>query len=72
VCREIARICFNGNGAERITVRTRAKNQRIVALALRWGWKIEGILRRWYADPTDDAVVLGMLREDCRFLPKAN
>jgi hypothetical protein len=62
ICKEIANAAFNVNGAERITIRTRRKNERIIQMALRWGWKIEGILRRWYGD--DDAVVMGMLREE--------
>jgi RimJ/RimL family protein N-acetyltransferase len=70
VCRELARVAFNVNGCERITIRTGRKNVALVGMALRWGWRVEGILRRWYGD--DDAVVMGMLREECRFLEKAN
>jgi RimJ/RimL family protein N-acetyltransferase len=70
VCREMARVAFNVNGCARVTIRTRQSNHALVGMALRWGWRVEGILRRWYGD--DDAVVLGMLREECRFLEKAN
>ncbi len=70
VCRELAQVAFNVNGCERITIRTRKGNVKLVAMALRWGWMVEGVLRRWYED--DDAVVMGMVREDCRFLPKVN
>jgi hypothetical protein len=66
VRRELAHIAFNVNGCNRVTIRTAKSNQRLVRAAVRWGWKIEGLLRRWYEG--DDAVVLGMLREECPFL----
>ncbi len=70
VCKELARYAFDVNGCERITIRTRKRNVKLVRMALRWGWKVEGFLRRWYDD--DDAVVMGMVREDCRWLGKVN
>ena len=66
VIRFIANYVFNQNGCRRLTVRTKKRNRRVLKLAPRYGFKYEGIQRHFYAD--DDAVVFGMLRDNCRWL----
>lgn len=68
ICEKLAHLVFQVNGCHRITIRTRKSNANLIRMALRWGWKVEGILRRWYGN--DDAVVMGMVREDCRLLDR--
>lgn len=66
ICRQIAKFCFIELDCERVTLRTKASNQKLIA-ALEWGGFVkEGTLRKWYGD--ENAVVLGMLKEECRFL----
>ena len=64
--RYIARYVFIQNGCRRLTVRTKKRNKRVLKLAPLLGFKYEGVQKHFYAD--DDAVVFGMLKEDCRFL----
>lgn len=66
ISRNIASYCFRDLGCERITFRTRARNEAVRGLIKRTGAVQEGLLRRWYGD--DDAALYGLLREECRFL----
>lgn len=66
VCRILAKTIFVANSCERVTVRVRADNEYVLRVALKFGWKKEGVLRRYYGDT--DCVILGMLKSECRFL----
>jgi hypothetical protein len=62
---------FNALGVSRITVRCQADKPKLIRLIEKMGWRREGTLRRFYG-PELDAVIFGMVREDCRWLPKVN
>jgi RimJ/RimL family protein N-acetyltransferase len=66
VCRELAVYCFDTLKCNRVTVRTRSRNRFIRGLIKKMGARQEGVLRRWFTD--DDAVIYGLLREECRYL----
>lgn len=66
VCRWMALYCFVANDCLRVTVRTRVSNLYIRRVIERFGWRQEGTLRCWYDD--EDAVIYGLVREDCKFL----
>lgn len=54
-------------GLRRMTTITTADNERAIRLDLKLGFQHEGTLRNFF--PGDvDGVVLGMLREECRWL----
>lgn len=53
---------FSELGCSRITVTTRASNARVISIALRLGFKREGVLRRLYGN--EDGVLLGLLEKD--------
>lgn len=53
-------------GLRRVTGLVAAKNADAMRFDLNIGFKIEGRMRQ--AMPDDDLMVLGMLREECRFL----
>lgn len=52
----------------RVTGLVPAKNTAALRFDLHLGFKQEGIIR--HALPDDDIIVLGLLREDCRYIPK--
>ena len=54
-------------GLRRVTGLVPAKNTDALRFDLHLGFKQEGYLR--HALPDDDLVLLGMLRENCRFIP---
>lgn len=54
---------FNQLGCLRVTARCRSSN---VELFIRLGFRVEGRLRLHYGD--EDALILGMLRRECRWL----
>jgi hypothetical protein len=70
IVRGVFKYAFNELGVTRITVRCPASNKDLNKLQEHLGFKFEGIMRRFYGD--DDAFIYGMLRCECRFLPKAN
>ncbi len=47
------------------------KNKRCRRFCEGLGWKLEGVVRRAY-DGKEDAILMGMLPGDCRFLEKAS
>ena len=55
-------------GLRRVTGLVPAKNTDALRFDLHLGFKQEGYLR--HALPDDDLVLLGMLRENCRFIPE--
>jgi RimJ/RimL family protein N-acetyltransferase len=57
---------FEQIGCKRLTALTEAKNQPVRAFLCHLGFQQEGLLR--YGFPTDDAVIYGMLKEECRWL----
>ena len=66
VCKWLAKYCFIQNNCRRVTTRTAASNLYVRKLLEHHGWVKEGTLREWYDD--DDAIIYGLLRDDCRFL----
>ena len=50
----------------RILVTVRDNNKKSIKLAKRLGFKHEGVLRQMF--PPNDAVLLGMLRSECKWL----
>lgn len=59
---------FNQLGKRRATAHMAASNKAAIKFAENLGFELEGKMRNYYAD--DDAVIYGMLRENCRFLLK--
>lgn len=59
---------FNQLGCRRVTLTTEAKNQPVRAFLCHLGFREEGVIRQGF--PTDDAVIYGMLRGECRWLAK--
>lgn len=59
---------FKQWGFRRVTALVPAKNTKALKFDRHLGFKDEGYLK--HALPDDDLVILGMLREDCRFIPK--
>ena len=55
-------------GLRRVTGLVPAKNEAALRLDLHLGFEHEGRCRN--ALPDDDIIVLGMLRENCRFIPR--
>jgi RimJ/RimL family protein N-acetyltransferase len=55
-------------GYRRVTAFIAVDNLQSLDLAQRLGFRIEGTARYWF--PSGDAYILGLLREDCKFLPK--
>lgn len=52
----------------RVTALVRAKNANSLAICHKMGFTVEGVKRHAFVD--DDLIVLGMTREECRFLGK--
>lgn len=50
----------------RVTMTVRSKDLRTIAIARRFGFKIEGVKRRQFGD--DDGVIFGMLVSECPWL----
>lgn len=65
--RAVARWVFIENDFRRATVRIRSSDMRARGYAMRLGFRLEGTQRRWFADD-DDAILLGVSREHCRWL----
>lgn len=57
-------------GVQRVTALVPAKNTDALVLDLRLGFVPEGVKRAAYGD--DDMVVLGMLRDNCKWLQGVN
>lgn len=54
-------------GLRRVTGLVPAKNSAALRFDLHLGFKREGFIR--HALPDDDIIILGMLRENCRWIP---
>lgn len=59
---------FTQLGMRRVTAMVPSKNTAALRLDQHLGFEVEGLCR--HGAPDDDVVILGMLRENCRFLPK--
>ena len=57
---------FKQCNCHRILVTVRDNNKKSIKLAKRLGFKHEGVLRQMF--PPNDAVLLGMLRSECKWL----
>ncbi len=57
---------FNELRKERVTAFINAGNKKAIKLVKHLGFKPEGRLRKYYG--TEDAVIYGMLKSECRFL----
>lgn len=67
--RQIFKTGFDVLGCCRINALISAENGPSLSLAKRCGFVLEGNMRR-YGDNGGDVYVLGMLREECRFINK--
>jgi RimJ/RimL family protein N-acetyltransferase len=54
----------------RVTAFIAVENAKSLSLAQRLGFRIEGTVRKWF--PTGDAHILGLIREDCKWLKDEN
>ncbi|HJV52795.1 MAG TPA: GNAT family protein [Noviherbaspirillum sp.] len=59
---------FTQLGLQRVTGLVPSKNEAALAFDQHIGFEIEGRCRN--ALPDDDLIVLGLLRENCRFIPQ--
>lgn len=66
IFRALAHYVWDQLGAQRCTIRTREGNTLVLQMAERIGWAWEGVQRRYYPDG-ESAVILGMLRDECRW-----
>jgi hypothetical protein len=60
--RDIIRYCFIR--VRRITMKTRADNERAICMLEALGFKREGVMREWFDD--SDAIVFGLLKSEQR------
>jgi len=67
VCRAIANYVFVQMGCIRATCATTKKNYKARNFLTHLGFELEGRLKRGY-DGTNDALIYGLLAENCRFL----
>lgn len=69
IARGLARFAFHDLRALRVTARTPRQNKTMTRHLPRFGFRFEGILRRYFG-PTKrlDAVVFGLLKEDASAL----
>lgn len=61
---------FGQLGCRRVTAIIAVDNAKSLSLAEQLGFRIEGRLRDWF--PSGDAYILGLLREDCKWLKDRN
>jgi len=55
---------FNQLGVQRVTARTHVKKQKVINVMVAAGFRVEGRARRYYPDGSD-AILFGMLKEEC-------
>ncbi len=65
--KDIAHYTLEYLGCQRVTARTRASKPKVVRVMERSGFQREGLARRYYPGG-DDALLFGMLPEECRYL----
>lgn len=57
-------------GCRRVTAFIAVDNAKSLSLAQQLGFRIEGTVREWF--PDSDAYILGLLREDCKWIKDEN
>ena len=57
---------FNQLGVQRVTARTRADKGKVISVMIHAGFRVEGRARRYYPGGCD-AVIFGMLKEECNW-----
>ena len=67
--RFISEYPFKRKNVIRVSAICREGNEKAVKLAGQWGFKREGCLRQYFAD-NENALVWGMLKDECNFLEK--
>lgn len=67
-CRVLADYIFGQSKCARVTISVRAKDAKTIKLAEKFGFKREGLKRKGFG--YDDAVIFGLLPEECRWLRK--
>jgi hypothetical protein len=71
IMRQVFGYAFDELGVRRITNSCSIDNRKAMAINLRAGFVMEGVLRQAYPDGSDMAI-FGMLRGECRYLNKRN
>jgi len=66
MAREVFGYAFDELGCNRISITIPERDHAKIKQARRWGWEIEGRKRCYYDE--DNAIILGMVRAECRFL----
>lgn len=64
---EVYRYVFLSLGCRRTTVMIRRSNQASIDFCTGLGYRYEGVLRAYMAND-EDCIIMGMLREECRWL----
>lgn len=65
VMRGLARFAFDTLGVHRVTAKTPRQNKIVTRHLPRWGFRFEGVMRRYYgAGKRLDAILFGLVRED--------
>lgn len=67
ILRQLFSICFHEFKLVRLTCHVRKSNKRARKFVERLGWKIEGTKRKGF-DGKRDAIVYGLIRDDCRWI----
>ena len=67
LCRVIAQYAFETAGCMRMTARTRASSLQVRRVIEKVGFRQEGVLRGYYRDNGEDAILFGMLRSESRW-----
>jgi hypothetical protein len=60
---------FQTLGCNRMSARTRASSLAVQVVLRKIGFQQEGVLRQYYSDG-EDAILFGMLKGECRWLPR--
>lgn len=64
-------VAFHDLKCRRINILVSKSNKACLKMVLRMGFKIEGRLRK-YRENGEDAYILGILKEECRFYKEKN
>lgn len=66
VLRDVSKYVFDQLKCRRVTATIKRSNKRALKAAERFGFKYEGVLKRYFPDA--DGIQFRMLREDCRWI----